>query len=93
MPDLYNKFSVADVTLFNVKWSEYTQTLTYVGNSVELLIVAAIGGKVGYEAQFLVRDTKNKYFIQILGGSWGNYHLRPAAEIKWYHQYKLWKYG
>lgn len=47
LSDLNIKFSVDDVTLFNEKWTEYSQALTYTGNSVELLILVAIGGMVG----------------------------------------------
>jgi hypothetical protein len=47
VPDLLTKFATADVTLFNEKYTEYAQTLSYTGNSVELLIVAAIAGMVG----------------------------------------------
>jgi hypothetical protein len=67
VPDLYNKFSVADVTLFNEKWTEYTQILTYTGNSVEFLILAAIGGMVGSRAYIIVigyylKITKHSHF-------------------------------
>lgn len=59
VPDLYNKFSTADVTLFNERYSEYTQTLTYTGNSVELLILAAIAGMVGSNALIKRRIQEN----------------------------------
>jgi hypothetical protein len=59
VPDLYSKFSVTDVNYFNGNWTEYSQILTYTGNSVEFMILAAIGGMVSSRAYNLDGLLKN----------------------------------
>jgi hypothetical protein len=63
VPDLYSKFSVTDVNFFNGNWTEYSQILTYTGNSVELMILAAINGMVGSMAYNLDMDYLKIYNI------------------------------
>jgi hypothetical protein len=46
IPDLYDLFANQAPGVFNEKYLEYVQTLTYTGNSVELLILTAIAGLV-----------------------------------------------
>jgi hypothetical protein len=60
VPDLYSKFSVTDVNFFNGNWTEFSQILTYTGNSVEFMILAAISGLVGSRAYNSDRLLKNK---------------------------------
>jgi len=48
VPDLFYKFYLEDAELFNTRYTTYIQTLSYTGNSVELLIFAAIAGMVSF---------------------------------------------
>jgi hypothetical protein len=52
LPDLLLKFSKTDVEFFNEMYTEFSQTVSFTGNTVEILILAAIGTNVSLRLKF-----------------------------------------